>query len=277
VYARSDAAWGRRCVVSGKNRDHKLPESATASWTAAALCHFQLAGRRSQSARRLAQSTNSRPIVRFLQRIAPMTDTELKTRASLIEQMRDHDDRDSWREFFNRYWKLVYGLAIKSGLTEGEAEEVVQETMVAISKNLDEYQYKPQECSFKSWIFKMAKWRIIDQIRKRPPNFIKPNRAASKTDRTPTVERVANDGPPHLERIWEEEWQHNLMDVALDRVKQKVSIKEFQIFDLYVLKAWPVSEVSKMLHVSAAHAYVTKHRISGLIKKELKKLEGEMG
>ena len=206
-----------------------------------------------------------------------MNDTELKTRASLIERLRDRDDRDSWREFFNRYWKLVYGLAIKSGLTEGEAEDVVQETMASISKNLDEYQYKPQECSFKSWIFKMTKWRIIDQIRKRPPAFIKSDRAHDEPDRTPTVERVADDGPPQLEQMWEDEWQHNLMDVALARVKQKVSIKEFQIFDLYVLKAWPVTEVSKMLHVSAAHVYVAKHRISGLMKKEIKKLEGEMG
>jgi len=206
-----------------------------------------------------------------------MTATELKTRASLIERLRDRDDRDSWRDFFNRYWKLVYGLAIKSGLTEGEAEEVVQETMVAISKNLDEYQYKPQECSFKSWIFKMAKWRIIDQIRKRPPDFVKPNRTASETDRTPTVERVADDSPPPLEQIWEDEWQQNVMGVALDRVKQKVSIKEFQIFDLYVLKAWAVSEVAKMLHVSAAHVYVAKHRVSALVKKEMSKLEKEMG
>src|SRR5262245_58373801 len=80
-----------------------------------------------ESGRALAHSKTWRTIVRFRQMITPMTDTELKTRASLIERLRDRDDRDSWREFFNRYWKLVYGLAIKSGLTEGEAEEVVQE------------------------------------------------------------------------------------------------------------------------------------------------------
>ena len=72
------------------------------------------------------------------------------------------------------------------------AEEVVQETMVAISKNLDEYQYKPQDCSFKSWIFKMAKWRIIDQIRKRPPDFIKSARMDRETDRTPTRDSACN-------------------------------------------------------------------------------------
>jgi len=66
------------------------------------------------------------------------------------------------------------------------------------------------------------------------------------------------------------------MDVALARVKEKASIQEFQILDLYVLKAWPVNDVKRMLHVSAAHVYVTKHRISALIKKEVRKLEEEM-
>lgn len=205
-----------------------------------------------------------------------MPDIELKTRRSLIERLRNRDDRESWREFFNRYWKLIYGLAIKSGLTADEAEEVVQETMATLSKNLDSYEYQPEECSFKSWIFKCAKWRIIDQIRKRPADFLRSIRPDHEPDRTATVERVADEATPPLEQIWEEEWQQNLMDVALARVKQKVSIKEFQIFDLYVLKAWPVSEVKRMLHVSAARVYVTKHRISALIRKEVRKLEEEM-
>lgn len=90
------------------------------------------------------------------------------------------------------------------------------------------------------------------------------------------MERVADEVTPQLDQIWEEEWQQNLMEVALARVKQKVSIKEFQIFDLYALKACPVGDVKRMLRVSAAHVYVTKHRISALIKKEVRKLEEEM-
>jgi RNA polymerase sigma-70 factor (ECF subfamily) len=205
-----------------------------------------------------------------------MTKGELKTRQSLIERIRDPADRQSWRDFFDRYWKLIYGLAIKSGLSEQEAEEVVQETMVTISKNLDGYQYQPQKCSFKSWIFKMAKWRIIDQLRKRSPAFVTRPRP-SETDRTATVDQVPDDHEPELEKIWDAEWQQNRMEVALARVKRSVSIKDFQIFDLYVLKSWRVAEVRKLLHVSAAHIYVAKHRVSALLKKELEKLDGEIG
>jgi hypothetical protein len=34
-------------------------------------------------------------------------------------------------------------------------------------------------------------------------------------------------------------------DVAIERVKQRVGTKQFQMFDLYVLKNWPVREVAR--------------------------------
>jgi RNA polymerase sigma-70 factor (ECF subfamily) len=206
-----------------------------------------------------------------------MTTSDLKTRQTLIERLRDREDKQTWREFFNRYWKLVYGLAIKSGLTHDEAEEVVQETMVTVSQCLDDYLYKPQECSFRSWIFHKARWRIIDQIRKRKPDFVQSSEPGSDTSRTATVEKVPDEESVKLEQHWNEEWQKNLVDVAIERVKHNVADRQFQIFDLYVLKEWPVAEVKRMLHVSTAQVYLAKHRVAALIKKEVKKLEAEMG
>ena len=48
------------------------------------------------------------------------------------------------------------------------------------------------------------------------------------------------------------------------------------MFDLYVLKEWSVKEVARALGVTATHVYVNKHRIAGLIKKELKRLEAKL-
>jgi hypothetical protein len=45
------------------------------------------------------------------------------------------------------------------------------------------------------------------------------------------------------------------------------------IFDLYVLKEWTVKEVTKALGVGAGRIYLTKHRVSLLVNKELKRLE----
>jgi len=44
------------------------------------------------------------------------------------------EDHDGWQEFFDTYWRLIYDVALKAGLNEAEAEEVVQETLTSVAK-----------------------------------------------------------------------------------------------------------------------------------------------
>jgi hypothetical protein len=41
-------------------------------------------------------------------------DELLPTRWTLIERLKNWDDQESWRQFFDTYWKLIYGVAIES-------------------------------------------------------------------------------------------------------------------------------------------------------------------
>ena len=65
------------------------------------------------------------------------------------------------------------------------------------------------------------------------------------------------------------------MDAAIQRVKGKVAIEHYQMFDLFVIKGWPAKEVAKTLGVTIAHVYVAKHRIAKLIRKEVAALEAK--
>ena len=47
------------------------------------------------------------------------------------------------------------------------------------------------------------------------------------------------------------------------------------MFDLYVLKQWPISEVARALGVTAAHVYVNKHRVTSALRRELARLRLE--
>src|SRR5690349_6905409 len=76
-----------------------------------------------------------------------------------------------------------------------------------------------------------------------------------------------------FEGTWEAEWEKNLWEMAVARVKAQVSPKHFQIFDLYVRKEWSVREVARALGVSVSLIYVAKHRIARRIKAELKLLK----
>jgi hypothetical protein len=44
-------------------------------------------------------------------------DELIPTRRSLLSRLKDWDDQESWRDFFNTYWRLIYGLASRAAAT----------------------------------------------------------------------------------------------------------------------------------------------------------------
>src|SRR5437016_3792444 len=93
-------------------------------------------------------------------------DKLLPTRWTLIERLKNWDDQESWRQFFDTYWKLIYGVAIKSGLTHPEAQDVVQESVISVCKSMHNFKADPAYGSFKACLLNLTRWRITDQVRK---------------------------------------------------------------------------------------------------------------
>jgi RNA polymerase sigma-70 factor (ECF subfamily) len=199
----------------------------------------------------------------------------LPTRRSLLSRLRNPDDNASWEDFFRTYSKLIHRVAIKAGLTESEAEEVVQETLITVSKKIPGFKYDSALGSFKGWLLQIVRWRIADQMRRRSPQEAGSRASTSETGsrRTRTVERLPDPRQIDLEVLWDEEWQRAALTAAGARVKAQVSPKQYQIFDLYVLKQWPVAKVSETLGVSATQVYLAKHRVSRLMTQELRKVQ----
>ena len=196
----------------------------------------------------------------------------LATRRSLVDRLENWDDRKHWQEFFDAYWKLIYSAARKSGLTDAEAQEVVQETVITVAKKIGKLRYDPAAGSFKGWLLHITRWRIADQFRKRQPGQSQRNRSADNRS-TATIERVPDANAVDLDALWEKEWQTNLLATAMNRVKKKVDPKQFQIFDCYVRKDWPAQKVAAELSVSVGQVYLARHRVAAVLKKEVRALE----
>src|ERR1017187_6590480 len=93
----------------------------------------------------------------------------IPTRQSLLSRLKNWNDQESWKVFFDTYWKLIYNAAVRAGLTDAEAQDVVQETVIAVSKNIPQFVYDPARGSFKGWLMRQTTWRIAGQLRKRMP------------------------------------------------------------------------------------------------------------
>jgi len=202
-------------------------------------------------------------------------DTELiPTRASLIHHLKNWQDDASWEEFFRVYWKLIYGIARKAGLSDDEAQEVVQETVISVAKHMPAFKYDPSIGSFKAWLLNMTRWRIIGQFRKRRPV---PRQAVQESSiRTDSIEAVPDPNMLDLEAVWKAEWETNLLQAAMDNLKRRIDPKRSQIFDFYACKQWPPEKVAERFGVSIEQVYQTKHRVTELLRAEVSRLEKEM-
>jgi RNA polymerase sigma factor (sigma-70 family) len=205
---------------------------------------------------------------------ARRTQSSLATRRSLLSRLKQSNAQESWQEFFDTYWRLIYATARSAGLTDSEAQEVVQETVLTVVRKIKSFRYDPAVGSFKGWLLTIVRWRIADQFRKRQRQIRPPSSRQAEASGTATLERVA-DPALNLDAIWEEQWQHTLFAAALSRVKRQANARHYQMFDLHAVKLWSVDKVAQTLGVSTGQVRLAKHRITVLMRREVARLEKE--
>jgi RNA polymerase sigma factor (sigma-70 family) len=203
----------------------------------------------------------------------------IPTRASLLRRLKDWQDEASWQVFFDTYWQLIYGVALKRGMTKTEAEEVVQLTLISVAKHMPGFKYDPALGSFKAWLLNMTRWRISDQLRKRQAQG-QPLQVLDETIEPGPGEGASSAEscgvPPELEKLWEEEWQTNLLGAALAKARRRVDPQQYQLFDCYVNKEWPAERVAQTFAVSLNQVYLAKHRVTELIKEEVERIQKDV-
>lgn len=208
--------------------------------------------------------------------LAAVDADSLPTRRSLLSRLRDLGDDASWRAFFDTYWRLIYNVARKAGLADADAQDVVQETVIAVARKLPDFRYDPSKGSFKQWLLLITRRRIHDHFRRfyrAAPCLTHVEDLAGTLERTASSMHSPDD---QLEAAWEYEWRETLFRAALARVRQRSNPKHYQVFDYCVLQNLPAAEVRRMLGLSAAQVYLAKHRVGIAVKRAVAELEREM-
>ena len=203
-------------------------------------------------------------------------DEFIPTRATLIQRLKNWQDQASWQEFFDTYWKLIYGLARRLGLGEEDAQDVVQETMISVANRMPNFKYDPEVGSFKSWLRTLIRSRISDHLRRRGPGTVPLEIESEFPDESLMLKETPDKGHQTLEQFYEQEWRKNLLDAAVAKVKRKLDPQKYQIFDFYVNKEWAPEKVAAAFKIPVEQVYLAKHRITEMIKDEAKRLENEM-
>ena len=203
-------------------------------------------------------------------------DDSLLTRRTLLSRLRNLDDQESWRTFFNLYWRLLYNVARKSGLDDSGAQEIVQDTVIAVARQMPEFRYDPARGTFRQWLLRITRRRIIDHLRR---IYRQPARAEVAPEALDEDERhaaaITDQGAGAIEAAWDEEWEKATFDAALAQVRASSNPLHFQVFDYCVLKEWPASKVAATLGMNAAQVYLAKHRVAQAMKRAVRHVNEE--
>ena len=158
---------------------------------------------------------------------------------------------EAWGWLNHRVHDPLMHLGQRMGLSHEEAEEAVQETLVAFHGDLREGRFDPGKGSLFSWVWRLGRWKCIEQHRRRPLDLrrradVLEDRWAEESE--PTWGSIPSDGDPRMR------W----MAAALAELPRRVSPLEFEVFTALVLRREDGETAARRLGITRNSAYLHK-------------------
>lgn len=204
--------------------------------------------------------------------VSATDDSFLPTRSSLLSRLKNASDAAGWQYFVDNYGRLIFQVCLRAGLTRQEAEDIVQEVVAAVAKQMPRFQYDRSKGSFKGWLARVTRNHIADFLEKKTREMNR--RVELPESRADAIAAEQNGGS--LDEVWESEWRQHLMERALRCVQQQLPARSVQIFQMSALDGWNTEKIAAALRISRPQVYLARHRASRLVKKEIERLRKEL-
>jgi len=181
-----------------------------------------------------------------------------ETRSSLLVQLADGDNQQAWFEFVELYQPLIFNYAVRYGLQDTDAHDVVQDVLVRVGRKAKTWNPEQGRGSFRGWLAVTVRNLAVDHFRaqkNRPQNLI---------DDLAVADAAASF-----------DWEHrrSLFHWAADRVQQEFQAPTWQAFWQTAVQNRPVTQVAIDLNMSHGAIYVARSRVLARIRQLISQSE----
>jgi RNA polymerase sigma factor (sigma-70 family) len=197
--------------------------------------------------------------------------TDSSTSLSLLQRLRTgRTNEAAWVEFTERYGRLMYRWCQRWGLPDADAQDVVQNTLLAMVRQIDSFEYDPKK-SFRAWLKTVAQrcWLRAVEERRRMTAALGVDVGVDQLDSA-----IARED---LDHVFEAEARRDVLTIALTRVQQRVEPTTWQVFELLALQGLSGADVATRLAMQVAAVYVARSRVQKMIREEVQALAPEFG
>lgn len=184
------------------------------------------------------------------------------THPSMLAAMQAESGGSGWLEFYQRYAPAVFRVARYRGLDRHDAEDIVQQVMLSITRHIDSFEYSRDRGMFRNWVRQIAENKIIDFLRsRRPINHIGES-VTEPLDQSPT-----------LDELWTREWKLQDILFCIDECRRDIAPRTFDAFCMYVVEGFSAKETAERTKMTVDQVYVTRNQVLKRVRRLMAKLD----
>ncbi|KGN00547.1 RNA polymerase subunit sigma-70 [Clostridium botulinum] len=173
----------------------------------------------------------------------------MNNETKLIKQIKTKGNRKAANELITRYYKEIYAYVYKQTMDKEMSMDLTQEIFINMLKSINTYDDK--KASFRTWLYKISTYKIIDYYRSKHYKYKKISINIEDTE-------IHDNGDVFISVEYKEDIQKIINTVdKFDELLQ-------QIFRLKIFAEYTFLEISKTLEIPES---TVKTKYYSLIKK----------
>ena len=172
-------------------------------------------------------------------------------------------ETDAWKDLTDLYRPLILRWLNRQGVPARDLEDLSQEVLLSVVKQLPSFQHSGHQGAFRSWLRTIVcrrtadYWRAIDAS----------TQATGGSGATAALQEIA-DPDSELNRQWDEEHDRYVLQCLLDLVQEEFEPATLRAFRRLALDGASGAEAAQELGLSVAAVYVAKSRVLARIRQE---------
>jgi RNA polymerase sigma factor (sigma-70 family) len=188
------------------------------------------------------------------------------TRKTLLLRIRNPANTEAWQTFVDLYSPLIYHFCLRRGLQEADCRDVLQNVLLSVHRQILSFQYDPERGRFRNWLITI----VLRQISRYQSRMDKGTRGAGGGLGDQLADQMGKDE----EQSWNDNFQHRVLELAIERLRGEFSPEVFQAFEAVWYYEKKPGEVAQAMGQSPPWVYEAKYRVLKRLKQEVEFLGG---
>ncbi|HRK31427.1 MAG TPA: sigma-70 family RNA polymerase sigma factor [Tepidisphaeraceae bacterium] len=180
------------------------------------------------------------------------------TTATVLQKLRDYENREAWGSFAERFRKPVVSFARGMGLKTADAEDVAQETLLAFAEAYRNGKYDSTKGRLSKFLFGIAYRQSLKFRRAGAPGAGGGKLAQPESG---FWSEVPDEDESHASGVWDTQWESSVLAECMQQARVEFEPMTFRAFELVVREEMPPPQAADELGIPIKSVYNAKHRV----------------